>query len=465
MLRRRRFDALPWAALLLALVQPAPAHARAAPEARGAGAVQVIRGPYLQRATPTGLVVRWRTDVASDSRVSYGDAPTNLTELAADPAVGTEHEVELSGLQPDTTYFYAVGTSGELLAGADADTFFVTPPPAGTARPTRIWVVGDSGAANPAAGAVRDAYLAYAGGRYTDLWLMLGDNAYFSGTDAEYQAAFFDTYPGLLRQTVVWPTLGNHDGVAADSATQSGPYYDMFTLPAAGEAGGFPSGTEAYYAFDYGNLHFIVLESHQTDRSAGGAMMSWLADDAAAADADWVIAYWHHPPYSKGSHDSDVEIELVEMRENAVPILEGYGVDLVLTGHSHAYERSFLLDSHYGASSTLAGSMVLDDGDGDPSGDGPYRKASAGPASHEGAVYVVAGSSSLLGGGALDHPAMVVSLNRMGSLVLDVDGNTLHAVFLDDAGAVADRFTLVQGPAIFADGFESGDAAAWSSSP
>ncbi len=405
----------------------------------------VTRGPYLQRATPTSLVVRWRTDIATDSRVSYGDAPGNLTAFTDATAVTTEHEVEILGLLPDTTYFYAVGTTAEVLAGADSSTFFLTPPAAGTAKPTRIWVIGDSGSANANAENVRDTYVAYNGGQYTDLWLMLGDNAYEDGTDAEYQAAVFDTYPTILRQTPLWPTLGNHDGHTADSSTQTGPYYDVFTLPTGGEAGGFPSGTEAYYSFDYGNLHFIVLESHETDRSPGGAMMGWLAADVAATAADWVIAFWHHPPYSKGSHDSDVEGQLVDMRENAVPVLEGYGVDLVLTGHSHGYERSFLLDSHYGDSTTLTGAMILDGGDGRVGGDGAYEKATAGPAPHEGAVYVVAGNASKTSPGTYDHPAMYYSVRQLGSLVLDVDGDVLDAVALDDNGGVIDSFTLVKG--------------------
>ncbi len=412
----------------------------------GSGEVNVVRGPYLQRATPTSLVVRWRTDVASDSRVSYGDTPTHLTDFTDEVTLTTEHEVELSGLLPDTTYYYAVGTASEVLAGADASTFFVTPPPAGTAKPTRIWVIGDSGTANADARAVRDAYLAFAGGTYADLWLMLGDNAYEFGSDEDYQAAVFDTYPQILAQTVLWPTLGNHDGYSADSATQTGPYYDIFTLPAGGEAGGIPSGTEAYYSFDYGNIHFIVLESHETDRSVGGAMISWLAADVAATTADWVIAYWHHPPYSKGSHDSDAEWQLIEMRENALPVLEDAGVDLVLSGHSHSYERSFLLDSHYGDSSTLTGANILDGGDGRPAGDGAYSKATPGPAPHEGAVYAVAGSSGKVTGGELNHPAMFISLGLLGSMVLDIDGNTLNAVFLDDLGTVADSFTLIKGP-------------------
>ena len=92
-----------------------------------------------------------------------------------------------------------------------------------------------------------------------------------------------------------------------------------------------------------------------SDRSPTAAMATWLRNDLAATAQTWLLAFWHHPPYTKGSHNSDTETELVQMRQNILPILEDYGVDLVLTGHSHSYERSFLLDGHYGTSGTSPG--------------------------------------------------------------------------------------------------------------
>ena len=182
-------------------------------------------------------------------------------------------------------------------------------------------MLGDSGTADANARAVRDAFVNFTGMQDPQLLLMLGDNAYLDGTDAEYQGAVFDMYPRFLRNAVLWPTLGNHDGHAADSASQSGPYYDIFTLPKSGEAGGVASGTEAYYSFDYGNIHFVCLESHETDRSPSGAMLTWLEADLQANDKPWLIAFWHHPPYSKGSHDSDTDGRMTDMRQNALPIL------------------------------------------------------------------------------------------------------------------------------------------------
>ncbi|NIM00972.1 MAG: hypothetical protein GTN89_08715 [Acidobacteria bacterium] len=406
----------------------------------------VVRGPYLQLGTANSVRVRWRTEFLDDSEVLCGTDLQNLTSCAQSATQTTEHELLVSGLAPNTKYYYAIGSIGQVLVGGTADTFFVTAPPTGGPLPTRIWVTGDTGNGNASALAVRDAYETFTGPTDTNLWLMLGDNAYNDGTDAEYQAKLFDIYPDMLKKTVLWPTLGNHDGFSADSATQTGPYYDIFSLPTAAEAGGVASGTEAYYSFDYGNIHFIVLDSHETDRSVGSAMLTWLESDLAANAQDWVIAFWHHPPYSKGSHDSDTETELMEMRQNVIPILDDYGVDLTLAGHSHSYERSKLIEGHYGDSSTFVPTMEKDGGDGREDGNGAYMKPTLGPAAHEGIVHTVAGNASSLGGGPLNHPVMFESLNVLGSVVLDVFGNRLQATFIDDTGTVRDYYTIIKGP-------------------
>jgi acid phosphatase type 7 len=269
---------------------------------------------------------------------------------------------------------------------------------------------------------------------------MLGDNAYGGGADGEYQAAVFNMYPEMLRRSVLWPTLGNHDTYTAGTVEQF-PYLEIFALPTAGEAGGVPSGSEKYYSFDYGNIHFVVLDSMSSDRRTNGPMCVWLEQDVAANTNEWTIAYWHHPPYSKGSHDSDDEHELVQMREFVVPILESHGVDLVLCGHSHSYERSYLLQGHYGHSSTLVPEMVRDGGSGRETETGPYRVDRD---ERDGAVYVVAGSSGQISGGNLNHPAMYISLDLLGSLVLDIDGGRLDAAFLRDDGSFGDRFTMLK---------------------
>ena len=421
-------------------------------------ATAVIRGPYLQSATPTTMVVRWRTDVAEASVVSYGLERKQLTSTAKAEGVSAEHIVQLTKLEPNTTYFYTIGNgpakpaaTGEDVAPANVVASFTTPPVPGPAKSTRIWVLGDPGTKNDTQRAVRDHYLKFTGKRPTDVALLLGDNAYPDGTDTDYQKAIFEIYPETLRTTPFWPCLGNHDGKSANSITQSGVYYDIFTLPTLGQAGGVASGTEAYYSFDYANIHFIALDSHDSDRTASGAMMTWLKADLASTTRDWIIAFFHHPTYSKGTHDSDKDSDsngrMNDMRQTFLPVLEAGGVDLILSGHSHVYERSFLLDGHYGKSETFdAATMVKQKGEVRADGVVAYRKSRT--RGHAGDINVVTGSAGHAGSKTkppkLNHPAFYIGLNEPGSSVVDVDGLTLALTFINDEGKIRDRFTITK---------------------
>lgn len=414
--------------------------------AGGSSAAIVTRGPYLQLGTPTGVVVRWRTLQSTDARVLFGTSPAALSGVATSSAIGTEHEVGLASLSPATRYWYAVGNADSVFAG-DTTYTFVTPPLPGTAGGTRFWVLGDSGLPGSVQTQVMNGFRDWTGSRLADCILMLGDNAYNGGTDGEYQAGVFTPYASWLRKMVLWSTRGNHDLLYAGA---NNDYYEFFTMPAAGEAGGVPSGSEAYYSFDWANVHLVCLDSEASSRLPGGAMLQWLREDLASTTRDWVIAFWHQPPYSKGSHDSDQynETNMREMRTYVLPVLDSLGVDLVLCGHSHSYERSFLLKQHYGVSTTLASGMIVDGGNGRVDGTGAYRKATLGPAAFEGAVYVVAGSSSRTGGGTLNHPVMVSSQNRAGSLVVDVNGPRLDVHFIDFLGIATDYCTLLKAGAV-----------------
>ncbi|MCU0303575.1 MAG: metallophosphoesterase family protein [Thermoanaerobaculales bacterium] len=426
-------------------------------------AQSLVRGPYLQTPTADGVIVRWRTDVPSDTRLAYGPSFGQLGSVITDPQLVVDHEVEIVGLEPATRTYYSIGSSAAVLAGADPEHWFTTAPVGNDRSFTQIWAIGDSGTADANSAAVRDGYLIASGGVPSDVWLMLGDNAYPDGTDPEYQAAVFDTYPTILRSTPLWPAFGNHDAHSATSATQSGPYFEIFSLPVAGQAVGLASGTEAYYSFDHGNIHFVCLDTSDSSLDPGDEMLQWMVADLRATTRDWIIAFFHHPPYTKGSHDSDVEPNLIAVRENVIPLLEELGVDLVLSGHSHHYERSFLLDGHYGLSSTFdPTTMALDGGDGRPEGDGPYVKQ---PGPHNGAVYVVNGTGGEVGGAGagLDHPAMFISHAKLGSMILQATGDTLDVRFVNKLGVRKDWFTLVkQGLPIFRDGFEYASTASWS---
>jgi hypothetical protein len=418
-----------------------------------ASAVSVVRGPYLQTPTETSMIVRWRTDAPTSSRVKIGAAPGSLTTSFDDGAAVTDHIVNVTGLTANTQYFYSVGSVAGAFVGDDADHYFRTDTVG--LYDFRIWTIGDAGFPNATLDAVRDSFKAYNGGSSaTDLFLLLGDNAYGSNllaNDANYQLSVFGEHADMLRTTPVYSTFGNHERFVSQDLTQTGDYFNMFSFPTAHEAGGVSSGTEAYYSFNFHGVHFIVLDSEDYASSAGAMtpMLTWLQADLVSVTPTqwWTIALWHRPPYSRGLlHNSDTETNEINMRENVLPILEDFGVDLVLSGHSHSYERSYLLDGHYGLANTFTDAFKKDLGDGDPAGDGSYRKESqfAGDP-HSGAVYAVNGSGSEVRPATLDHPAHVRGLLEAGSMVIDVTRTMLTARFLSTAGAIDDQFQIVKG--------------------
>ena len=211
---------------------------------------------------------------------------------------------------------------------------------------------------------------------------MLGDNAYDVGTDAPVHRRG-SSCP--TRRCCATPASGRSTATTtpppSDAATLTGPYFESFSLPRQAQAGGVASVTEAWYSFDRGPVHVVVLDSAESSLAAGAPMLAWLEarprrqrpplDDRRGPPS---AVHEGHPrlrrPGRLGRADGR------GARPNVLPILEAHGVDLVLSGHSHTYERSFLLDGHYGDSSTFdPGAMVLDGGDGDPAGDGAYVKS------------------------------------------------------------------------------------------
>jgi hypothetical protein len=180
-----------------------------------------------------------------------------------------------------------------------------------------------------------------------------------------------------------------------------------------------------------------------SSRALDSPMMAWLSSALANTEKDWIIAYWHHPPYSFAGHHSDFEAPSIEMRQYAGPILENYGADLVLCGHNHDYERSFLIDGHYGYSWELQPEMILDNSLGrDPA---PYRKPAGGIGSHCGTIYTVCGCSGQGGegdDGVARHPVTALTRGGFGSMVIEVDGLRLTARFLRPDASVDDQFTI-----------------------
>ena len=422
----------------------------------------LLRGPYLQAASSNSIVIRWRTDVLIRGYVRYGIAPDQLDQTAQDSDLVSEHKILLKGLQPSTKYYYSIGSWKDKLQSGPGN-YFVTLPIPGAIGLYRVGVIGDCGNNSINQRTVRDQFVHFIGDSGLTSWILLGDNAYYTGRDAEFQSNFFNIYKdNLLPKYPMYPSPGNHDYYDGDSAeekvqkTHHVAYYQNFTMPANGEAGGIASHSPSYYSFDIGNIHFLSLDSYGIEEDqyrlydTASPQVQWVKEDLQAnKNKGWVIAYWHHPPYTMGSHNSDKEQELVHIRENFIQILERYGVDLVLCGHSHDYERSHLIKGHYGpeasfnpAVNILNGSSALYDGSPNSC---PFIKDSAN--GYQGTVYVVSGSAGQLGGKqtSFPHDALpYADADHGGAGMLEIQGNRLDWKWVCADGVIRDHFTMMK---------------------
>ena len=491
------------------------------------GAAAETERLFLQQVGDSRASIRWR---GGSDTVCIGTAPQRLTTRIVAVEDTGHRMATVTGLRPDTRYYYSVGGA----ATAQPNHHFTTTPPRGELPADgtiRLWLLGDSGSANEVerdgslsypgmAEAVRDSFLLYnereSAGDDIDAVVLLGDNAYPAGTDEEWQGAFFEIYPDILSRVQTLPTIGNHEmGVAifdiclfaklpncadgpvpmplggasnsSDPLSYDGdgdgpdaegfPYFNIFALPTQAEMGGAPSGTEQYYSVDIGTVHVIALDSQLSNADAGqrAAMRDWLIDDLMTSNQPWNIVVFHHPAYSKGEHhDSDVEQREIDMRETFAPVFEEYGVDVIYNGHAHSYERSWYLRGHYGLSETFdAARHAALDADGNPAfghADAPYTQVSPGTGADDRAVYTVAGNSGKYDKfnpcqgdqrygctlpDWLQHPAHRTfeklaedyepnGIARLGSVVIDVNENSLTSRFVDVNGDVLDHFVITR---------------------
>ncbi|WP_426061409.1 metallophosphoesterase [Hymenobacter sp. B1770] len=193
-----------------------------------------------------------------------------------------------------------------------------------------------------------------------DFVITLGDNNYEQGAAStidvnigQYYHEFIGAYRGRYGSGAAtnrfFPSLGNHDTYSHHGQ----PYLDYFSLP----------GNERYYDYVRGDVHFFVLNSDPSERdgtSSTSRQAQWLKAQMAASQSRWKIVYFHHPPYSSGSHGSSLGMRW--------PFRE-WGASLVLAGHDHHYER-LVVDglpyfvnglggrSIYGTTTLVPGSLV-----------------------------------------------------------------------------------------------------------
>ncbi|WNG44068.1 serine/threonine protein phosphatase [Archangium minus] len=359
------------------------------------------RLPYLQSVGTTSALVAFRTSVSCTPFVRYGEG-SDISRTATATAAGWQHAVKLSGLLPGKTYSYVIEACGSVTGVRRFQT--ATGP-----ETTRVHftAMGDFGTG----GSLQSQVLKLLGqpSRAGEFLLTLGDNAYSSGTDAEFQSNMFKPMAALLREVPLFPSPGNHEYVT----NKGQPYLDNFYLPANN-----PSKSERYYSFDWGPVHFVSLDSncpfgYTLSDCSLSLEKTWLAQDLAATTRPWKIVFFHHPIWSSGEHGSSTA-----MRREFAPLFEQYGVDLVLTGHDHNYERS----------KPMKGDAVAASGT-------------------RGIPYLVVGS----GGATLrtfpgSQPSWTAYRNNthVGYLDVAVDGGTLTTKFIDSGGTVRDTLTLTK---------------------
>ncbi|MFP2933612.1 metallophosphoesterase, partial [Pyxidicoccus sp. 3LG] len=355
------------------------------------------RDPYLQKVGPDTATVAFRLAADCTPTVRYSEGAVSQDVASTDK--GRIHAVVLTGLKPGTEYTYSVDACGK----ETTPKRFRTAPVPGT-RSVHFTAVGDFGTGGTDQKQVAAAMLAVR----PELFVALGDNAYSSGTESEIQSNLFLPMEALLAEVPFFASLGNHEYVT----NQGQPYLDNFYLPTNN-----PAKTERYYSFDWGNVHFVALDSNcaiglaSADRCALAAQKAWLEKDLAGTTQPWKVVFFHHPPWSSGEHGSQLS-----MRRNFAPIFEKYDVDLVLTGHDHNYERSKPMQ-----------------------GDGIAASADLG------IPYLVVG-----GGGASLRPfagskpdwSIIRDDQAHGFLDVKVVDGTLTAQLVETGGKVLDSFTL-----------------------
>ena len=388
--------------------------------AQSINSYSLLRTPCLQRTQQDGVTIVWATLGPGTGYIQYSEDGygANFAEARSRiflpqhtglPYSYVQHEATIRDLAPNTPYQYSVLADGESISSPGSCCFST----AGTG-PFSFVVFGDSGQG----GAEQYALASRIAMEGSSFVLHTGDLAYMHGTFEQYHSNYFPYYGALMNSVPFFPTPGNHDYLSNNAAA----YLALHSVP----QDTVPFNDRGrYYSFDWGNAHFVSLDSNASLVSAiegTGSMLEWLEADLRATRQFWRIVFFHHPPYAAGPNQSDEISSLV--RESMVPILEKYGVQLVLNGHEHAYHRSRLIRN------------------------GTVAK----PA--DGITYVTSG-----GGGAFLYPVFPHNLVEVSKpehhyIRVDVRGTrmTLRTVGID--GTEIDRVTLAPPPAIAADGAE-----------
>lgn len=296
------------------------------------------RAPYVQAVTEHEAVVMWRMadpGAMSTLRFRVSDGPWRSADVRR--GEGGDRSVRLRDLPAASAVEFTVGTGG-----GRSEPFgpygFRTAPPDTAGSAVDVLAFGDSGW-----GSVAQMELAaQMEDRSWDLAVHVGDIAYLDGSEEDFTQRHFRVYRSLLARVPFFPSPGNHDVRPAGGA---GDAYDRaFAWPDQGRAGRF-------YTFRWGRVQFLSLDT-STDSAMTkledreGRQYRWLSETLASLARDttlvWTVVFTHRPLYSQAvgfGRNPPTE----ELREALEPLFLEHGVDLVLAGHDHHYQRTLPL--------------------------------------------------------------------------------------------------------------------------
>ncbi len=206
------------------------------------------------------------------------------------------------------------------------------PEPSAMADAIQFAVIGDFGQAGASPAAVAKMVKSW----QPDFIITLGDNNYPDGEATtidnnigQYYSEYIYPYEGAYAAgsppNRFFPALGNHDW----HSRQAKAYVDYFPISSSPANTG-SSDNERYYDFVQGPVHFFVLNSDPRAITPIASQAAWLQAQLATSESAWQIVYFHHPPYSSGWHGNEPHMQLP---------FHTWGVDAVLAGHDHNYER------------------------------------------------------------------------------------------------------------------------------
>jgi predicted phosphodiesterase len=306
---------------------------------RTAPAYAVI-DPYLVFVSETEITIRWATSpVKYAGTVNYG-ITSSFTHSETEAGGNEFHTITLTGLRPNTLYYYEATGNGDT---SGICSFRTAPPP-------------DSGFTFLAYGDTRRT--GSGPGFHTEhekvihsmlkhnpqtLILHTGDFTYDGSID-EWVPTLLQPGRDIYKNNVFYGSIGNH---CYDRRNDVGSYQHLFSRSADPNA----PDSELYYSFDYGNVHFVALDlnwNDGVDYSVGTTQYNWLKKDLeseAAKRATWIVVFGHYPAYTTGNHGNDNDIRAI--RGSLVPLFENTGVDIYICGHDHIYERSYKNGVHY----------------------------------------------------------------------------------------------------------------------